>query len=238
MTIGVGHPDWQSYAQWRAGVVQNQTVPILPGASFTTPAVNVTNWQALLLIGFAQTAGVTIDMQVAPSVNAAPADWTTQQQFKLPPGSNVIEQLVQVIDRAVRFKLTNTHATATATVQLAFYAMNTTPTPQAGIRTTNSNYRSNITINAGANLLLNLPFQGNSRCRVSVFAVAGGAATLAAQLWEIDEQANRVGLVGSWVVNPQVDQNLWVPPGPLQLGIFNNSAGAINSIYPYVAGVL
>lgn len=238
MTQGTGHPDWQSYAQWRAGKLVVFDQLMTPNQVLVTDPISVANWQSVLIKAAAAGSGFTVAMEVAPSVDAAAGAWYQQHTYTIPDSSNVLWTQVTPIDKAVRFRITNASGANTGEFALTAYMMNTPAMPGVADLPANWAGADGFTLASGGTKALLLPYQPAARVEVFCWAPLATVNGLTLTLALIDALGAVAQRLGRWDnVKGAVVQELVVPSGPLQLTLSNFTGGSVATIDQALTGV-
>lgn len=231
MTQGSGHPDWQSYAQWRSGALIDVTQSLAPGVTWTSPMITVSNWETLLVIAEATTKGAHMLMYTAPSVDTPLAEWTPQQAWELPAGSNRLHAQLTPLDRAVLFTASDADAVTAATLALSVYGLNV-PSVPGGVRfSDNMDGLNSFSLAAGASQAFLLPVQGVTRAGVYAWTPLATVNGMTLTLATVNAAGTVVQRLGRWDnVKGAVVQQVTVPTDPLQLTLTNFTGGTVSTI--------
>lgn len=229
MSTLAGHPDWQSYAQWRSSALVDIAPNVLHGVNVASPAFLATNYQSLLVKATAVGAGLFLDMQTADDLSGGAGGWASQQAWNITNGHNSIDQLVTPLNRAVRFALQNTDGAAAGDYTLKVYGVNTPADPALSPLPTVPAWAGGFNLAAGASKSLFPDFQGYSRAQVFASTPAGTPAGVRVELWLLNANAARVALVWATAnLAGNVNDNLTIPAEALELVMTNGTAGAVN----------
>ena len=231
MTVGTGHPDWQSYAQWRSAALLDFTTNLPVNSNQTTVEIPTQNWQSLFLSASTFSAsGYVLEMQIKDVFNGVDGAWTTFRTWAITANASLLVT-VPAIGQSVRFKLTNKSLVNVLQPLLLVWGVNTPAQGPGELIDDNLVTVTNTNLANGAAVSLPLPHIVRGLSQVYIQNPAATANGFSAFILQLDSLGATVATIAAWHnIKDILLAQVVLPNQPVALQLFNQSGAAVANI--------
>ncbi len=225
MPLITGHPDYQSYADWRGTIVTAQQYTVTIAVPVTVPG-NITNFASLLIRCTAPVGGVSVILQFftdsGMATQVGSMAWTVS-------GGALLLANVPALGNFFTVQLTTAQA-GNQTVNLSILPNNLATSVTKYPKINNAVAGANVSLAAGATFTANLPQLGEGN-GYAYFKPLDNTGNLDCRITELNEAGNGIfDLVSATAPLGAVTLQFMSSFRPVQLKVINKDGAAAHNL--------